>query len=74
MAFKGEKPPWEGDAAEREHWVTLRQAAQIFRKDQSTLRIYAATGTIKSFFDGFKWWVRLDFCPTKLANPAISAK
>lgn len=74
MAFKGERPPWENDPEERPYWVTLRQAGEIFRKDHRTLRIYAVTGTIKSYFDGFKWWVRLDFCPTKPTSSAISAK
>jgi len=54
------KPPWVDDK-HPDRWVLLPEAARTFRKSQDTIRRLASEGTLKSYFDGGRWWIRLDF-------------
>lgn len=63
MAFKGDKAPWFDDP-NPEAWKNLQQAAKAFRKHPDTIRRLAVTGTLRSYFDGARWWVRLEMSDT----------
>lgn len=58
--MKVEQPPWDTDS-HPEKWVTLDVAAEKFRKHRETLRRLAVAQVLTSYFDGDRWWVRLDF-------------
>lgn len=65
-------PPWLYDS-NPSRWVTLTLAAHFyFRKHPVTMKRaiksgYLEENGIPSYFDGFRWWVRL---PYDLIQPA----
>ena len=63
-------PPWLTDP-EPKHWITLTEAAEgVFRKSAKYLRSEIALGqwgdALPSYFDGFKWWVRVEKLPQEM--------
>ena len=53
------RPPWLDDE-EPDAWVCLREAEKRFRKSRSTMRVLAESRALPSYFDGYRWWVRLE--------------
>ena len=66
------RPPWLDDP-EPDNWVSLGQAARMFRKSKETIRLLVRDGVVPGWYDGSKWWVRLNITPIPTDSP-ISSK